>query len=338
MSFKIISTGMRRVAAACCAAALLTAVNSLPAQALDDKWCKDVHIRFFVGGAEGDAFGTIVYNGAKQAEADLGPKVDYVFSRWDVEVMTQQLREAVAVKPDGIAMMGHPGDAAIMPLAEQAANAGIKMMYQNVPVPKVVAVFGGGYVGAQQEQQGRALGAEAFKLAALKAGDKAIMIGPFENENRGARERGTVAALKEAGVEVIQISTPPTGEWASDPNLAIPVITAALLNNPDVKVVGYPGGQMLGNVPTYMQAAGKRPGDIFNFGFDTSPQIVEAFKGSWVQLAADQQPFMQGYLPILSLCQQIVLGLAPMNVDTGAGYVTPENYQMVADLAQEALR
>jgi len=61
-------------------------------------------------------------------------------------------------------------------------------------VPKVVAAFGGGYVGAQQEQQGRALGAEAFKLAKLKAGDKAIMIGPFENENRGARERGTVAA------------------------------------------------------------------------------------------------------------------------------------------------
>ena len=320
------------------AVALLATAYAGSAQALDDKWCKDVHIRFFVGGAEGDAFGTIVYNGAKQAEADLGPKIDYVFSRWDVEAMTQQLREAVAVQPDGIAMMGHPGDAAIMPLAEQASKAGIKMMYQNVPVPQVVAAFGGGYVGAQQEAQGRALGAEAFKLAGLKAGDKAIMIGPFENENRGARERGTVAALKEAGVDVVQISTPPTGEWASDPNLAIPIITAALLNNPDTKVVGYPGGQMLGNVPTYMQAAGKKAGDIFNFGFDTSPQIVEAFKGGWVQLTADQQPFMQGYMPILSLCQQVVLGLAPINVDTGAGFVTPANYEIVADLATQALR
>ena len=102
------------------ATALAAAISTLPAQALDDKWCKDVHIRFFVGGAEGDAFGTIVYNGAKQAAADLGPKVDYIFSGWDVEKMVQQLREAVAVKPGGIAMMGHPGDAAIMPLAEQA--------------------------------------------------------------------------------------------------------------------------------------------------------------------------------------------------------------------------
>ena len=59
-----------------------------------------------------------------------------------------------------------------------------------------------------RRQQGRALGAEAFKLAGLKAGDKAIMIGPFENESRGARERGTVAALKEAGIDVVQISSP----------------------------------------------------------------------------------------------------------------------------------
>ncbi len=95
---------------------------------------------------------------------------------------------------------------------------------------------------------------------------------------------------------------------------------------------------MLGNVPTFMQAAGKKPGEIFNFGFDTSPQIVEAFKDGWVQLTSDQQPFLQGYMPILSLCQQVVYGLSPINIDTGAGFVTPENYEIVAKLATEALR
>ena len=137
-------------------------------------------------------------------------------------------------------------------------------------------------------------------------------------------------------MKVVKIDSLPN--WAADPNLAIPIITAAILNNPDVKAVGYPGGQMLGNVPTYMQAASKNAGDIFNFGFDTSPQIVEAFKGGWVQLTADQQPFLQGYLPILSLCQQVVYGLAPINADTGAGFVTPDNYEIVAKLATEALR
>jgi len=34
----------------------------------------------------------------------------------------------------------------------------------------------------------------------------------------------------------------------------------------------------------------------------------------------------------------VVLGLAPMNVDTGAGFVTPQNYEIVAELAKQALR
>src|ERR1700730_1835630 len=106
---------------------LLGAVSAADAAALRDKWCSKVHLRFFVGGAEGDAFGTIVYNGAKQAAADTGAHGDYVFSGWAREKSTQQLREAVAAKPDGIAMMGHPGDAAIMPVAADAAKAGIRM-------------------------------------------------------------------------------------------------------------------------------------------------------------------------------------------------------------------
>ena len=163
------------------------------------------------------------------------------------------------------------------------------------------------------------------------------MIGPFANESRGARERGTVAALEEAGVKVVKIDSPP--EWAADPNLAIPVITAAILNNPDVKAVGYPGGQMLGNVPTYMQAAGKKGGRHLQLRLRHQPADRRGLQGRLG--AADSRP---AALPAglsadpVSLCQQVVLGLAPMNVDTGAGFVTPENYEIVAELAKQALR
>ena len=310
--------------------------SSAHADALRDKWCSKVHLRFFVGGAEGDAFGTIVYNGAKQAAADTGAQVDYVFSGWANEKMTQQLREAVAAHPDGIAMMGHPGEAAIVPLAMQAAKAGIKMMYQNVPVPAAVDKVGGGYVGAQQAPQGHALGVEIVRRFGLKKGDVGIVLGGFDDSIRAARELGTATALEEAGVTVVKLNSPP--EWATDPNLAIPVITATLQANPTAKLIVYPGGQELGNAETYMKSAGKKAGEIINVGFDTSPQIVRAFDGGWVQLTADQQPFQQGYLPILSLCETIVYGLAPINVDTGAGFVTPDNYKTVADLAKEALR
>ncbi len=328
---------LRSIASTTVAAIALSALaGPAAAQALRDDWCSDVNIRFFAGGAEGDAFASIVYNGAVQAAKDTGAKVDYVFSGWSSEKMIQQLREAVGASPDGIAMMGHPGNAAIMPLAEEASAAGIKMMYQNVPVDQVTAAFGGGYVGAQQKPQGKALGEEAIRRFGLQSGDVAIVMSDWSQIERAERELGTLEAFEAAGLKVVKLQSPQ--ELGTDPNTGIPVITAAITANPDVKLIAYPGGQPLGNAATYMQAAGKGPGDIINIGFDTSPQIVEAFKEGWVQLTSDQQPFLQGYMPVLSLCQQVVYGLGAINVDTGAGFVTPDNYEAVADLAKEGLR
>ncbi len=328
--------GNRLAAVALAASALVAVGSTAKAEALRDNWCKDVKIRFFAGGAEGDAFASIVYNGAVQAAADTGAQVDYIFSGWSSEKMIQQLREAVAAAPNGIAMMGHPGNAAILPLAEEASKAGIKMMYQNVPVDEAVAKFGGGYVGAQQKPQGKALGEEAVRRFGLKAGDVAIVLSDWSQEERSQRELGTIEAFETAGMKVVKLQSPQ--ELGTDPNTGIPVITAAITANPDVKLIAYPGGQPLGNAQTYMEAAGKKPGDIINIGFDTSPQIVDAFKSGWVQLTSDQQPFLQGYMPVLSLCQQAVYGLGAINVDTGAGFVTPENYEAVATLATEGLR
>lgn len=317
---------------------LLSLVVALPALAQEDsgKWCAGKTIRFFTGGAEGDAFGSIVQRGALAAEADLGATVEYVFSGWDVERMSQQLREAIAAQPDGIAMMGHPGDAAIMPLAEEAAAAGIKMMYQNVDVPEVRARFGGGYVGAQLAAQGKALGEEAVRQFGLQSGDTAIVFIPLGQPGRDLREGATADALEAAGLEVVKLDGLP--EYASDPNLALPPLTAAVLSNPDVKLIVYPGGQMLGAVPVYMDALGKQPGEIINIGFDTSPAIMEAFSSGYVQLTSDQQPFLQGYMPILSLCGTLVYGFGPLNVDTGAGFVDTSNYESVAELAKAGLR
>ena len=330
-------TTLKSLTAIALATVAITAATGIAsAETLRDKWCSDVTIRFFAGGPEGDAFASIVYNGAVQAAKDTGAKVDYVFSGWSSERMIQQLREAVAAAPDGIAMMGHPGNAAIMPLAEEASKAGIKMMYQNVPVDEVTAKFGGGYVGAQQNPQGRALGEESIRRFGLKSGDVAIVMSDWSQVERAERELGTLQVFEEAGIKVVKLQSP--SDTGGDPNVAIPVITAAIAANPDVKLIAYPGGQPLGNASVYMQAAGKGPGDIVNIGFDTSPQVVQGFKDGWVQLTADQQPFLQGYMPILSLCQQVVYGLGAINVDTGAGFVTPENYEAVAELAIEGLR
>ena len=164
-------------------------------QGIKNKWASDVRIRFFTGGSEGDGFGSIVYAGALQAAEDTGANVEYLFSNWSMETMIQQLRESIATKPDGIAMMGHPADDAIMPLAIQAKKSGILMTYLNVDVPTVRANYGGGYVGADLSPQGYALGAEAIKRFSLKSGDKAIVFGPWNERNRALRELGTIKAF-----------------------------------------------------------------------------------------------------------------------------------------------
>src|SRR5664279_2669571 len=73
------------------------------------QFCSGMKITFFPGGTPGGSFETVVYNGAKAAQAAFGPDVTYQWSDWDPQKMITQFQQAVATKPDGIAVMGHPG-------------------------------------------------------------------------------------------------------------------------------------------------------------------------------------------------------------------------------------
>lgn len=304
----------------------------------EHKWCSGQTIRLFSGGPAGGAFNSIIDRGALQAAEDTGANVQIIYSEWDFDKMVTQLREAISQAPDGIAMMGHPGDDAIMPLAQQAADAGIPIMYMNVDVPEVRRRFGSGYVGATLYQQGRNLGEETLRLAGnrLNAGDKAIVMSRWESENRAQRELGLVEVLEENGIEVIKLQE---AEGASaDQMLQLPVLTSTLLSNPDVKLIGYPGGPWLAAAPVFMDAVGKSPDDIIGVGFDLGQGVMTALEGGYALVTADQQPYQQGYLPVLSLCQQLVYKLGPLNVDTGAGFVTQDNFRDVVALAEEGVR
>ncbi len=307
-----------------------------PSQAGAQKAFSDVTIRFFAGGDPGGAFASIVYKGAQDAEKLLGCKVDYVFSGWDPEKMVAQLRDAIAARPDGIAMMGHPGDDAIMPLAEQAAKEGILMTYQNVDVPEVRKKYGGGYVGANLYPQGAALAQEALRLFDLKKGDRVIVFGNWGMPGRYIREQGSADTFEKAGLIVDKLLI--TAEQVNNPELILPMISGALLAHPETKLILYSNSTHSGTVPLYMETLNKKPGEIINIGFDTSPAIIEAFRKGYYHLSSDQQPYLQGFLPILSLVLTKVYGFSPLSVDTGAGFVTQENYEAIAPLAEAGLR
>lgn len=329
---------MRNIAKIMLGAASAIALTASAAAAQEEGWCSDQTIRVFSGGPAGGAFNSIIDRGALQAAADTGANVEIVYSDWDFDRMVTQFREAISQSPDGIAMMGHPGDDALMPLAAEADAAGIPVMYMNVDVPEIRARYGSGYVGATLYNQGRALGEETLRLAGdqLAPGDKAIVMSRWESENRAQRELGLVDVLEEAGLEVIKLQE---AEGASaDQMLQLPVLTSTLLSNPETRLIGYPGGPWLSAAPVFMDTVGKEPGEVLGVGFDLGQGVMAAFEAGHVLVTSDQQPYQQGYLPVLSLCQQLVYKLGPLNVDTGAGFVTVDNYQDVVALAEAGIR
>jgi len=71
-------------------------------------------------------------------------------------------------------------------------------------------------------------------------------------------------------------------------------VTAAFLKNPETKLIVYSGGQLLGAAEQYMTALKKKPGEVYNIGFDTSPAVIDGFKKGYIQVTSDQQPFFAG--------------------------------------------
>ncbi len=303
------------------------------------KWCSNVQIVFFPGGPAGGVFANNVFNGARQATLDLGPKVRYVFSDWDPQKMIQQFKEAAATKPDGIAVMGHPGDDAFDPLVEDAEARGIIVTSQNTTLPKVegkYAARGFGYVGQDLYGSGFALGAEAVRRAHLKSGDRAMVWGLKSQPTRGLRTKGVVDALQKAGLTVDYLEI--DSATNADPAAGTPTFTGYATSHPDVKLVVTDHGGLTATLETYLKATGKKPGDIFGAGFDLSPATLAAVRGGWVNLVIDQQPWLQGYLPILQICMTKVYGFSGLHIDTGGGFAAKDNIEFLAPLVEKEVR
>ncbi|HLV34478.1 MAG TPA: substrate-binding domain-containing protein [Spirillospora sp.] len=320
----------------------LGSVGMIAAQGSDgpaEKWCSDVNIVFFPGGPEGGVFAVNVYNGARQAAADLGANVQYVWSDWDPERMVTQFREAMAIGPDGIAVMGHPGDDAFETVIDEAISRGIIVTSQNTTLPRLeerYASLGFGYVGQELYETGYALGREAVNRFGLGEGDRAMVWGLLSQPTRGLRTQGVIDALEEAGmtVDYIEIDSATNAE----PPAGTPIFTGYVTANPDVKLVVTDHGGLTATLQTYLEAAGKGPDDIYAIGFDLSPATLEAIRGGWTDLVIDQQQWLQGYLPILQICLTKKFAFSGLHIDTGGGFASLDNVEMLAPLVEQVIR
>jgi simple sugar transport system substrate-binding protein len=309
------------------------------APAAGTNWCSGTKIVFFPGGTPGGGFETVVYNGALAAAADTGADVQYVWSDWDPAKMISQFTEAVATKPDGIAIMGHPGDEAFDPLIDDAESQGILVTSMNTQLTTAEAKYssnGFGYVGAILYDAGYALGQEAVKRSGVQAGDKAFLWGLLSQAGRGERTKGVKDALEAAGLTVIY------QEIDNDTNKSaaagVPIFTGIMSANPDIKLMVTDHGNLTGTVQTFLEAAGKKPGEVYAAGFDASGNAVTAIQNGWLQLVIDQQQWLQGYFGVLQICLTHNYGFSGLLIDTGAGFISKDNIDAIAPLVEKQIR
>jgi simple sugar transport system substrate-binding protein len=84
-----------------------------------------------------------------------------------------------------------------------------------------------------------------------------------------------------------------------------------------------------------------RAGTVKIAAFDLGPDTLRAVESGKLLFAVDQQPYLQGYLPVVMLANRARYGLLPAQGDvvaTGANFVTRENAAQALELSERSIR
>jgi simple sugar transport system substrate-binding protein len=302
---------------------------------------KPIVVYMQMGGDPGIASVLARTNGAKAAAKALGVELHEQYASWDSKKMIDQFKEAIAAKPDGIAIMGHPGEDAMGPLVDQAETAGIIVTSGNNPLPNIEAKYkakGFGYAGADLYAGGYLTGQTMVTAGKLKAGDKALVWDIFHQEGRSRSSQGVFDALEKVlgkgNVEKLDV----TQEVDSDATKGIPILTAYLAAHPDLKAIGTQHGQLTAILPKILKDAGKKPGEVVVGGIDLGPDVIAGIKAGYVVASFDQVLYLQGWYPVMQVWLTKNYLIPGLHIDTGVGVVTPANVDEIAPLIEKGFR
>lgn len=110
-----------------------------------------------------------------------------------------------------------------------------------------------------------------------------------------------------------------------------------LLANPDAKgifSVDATGTQSHGVVIRNLGLTGQ----IVSGGWDLVPTTLENIIDGYTSFTLDQNPYVQGYYPVVALYLYHKYGIEPGDIDSGAGIVDRSNVEDVLDLAEQGYR
>ena len=126
----------------------------------------------------------------------------------------------------------------------------------------------------------------------------------------------------------------------ADPDDAEQRVKNALARDPGIDGILALGPS--GAAPTLTAVAEVgRLGEIALATFDLSPEVMDALIDGSMLFAVDQQPYLQGYLPIVTLVNYLETLALPGGgevLKTGPGFVTGETAERVRALTRQGVR
>ena len=256
--------------------------------------------------------------GAEDASALL--KTDFQWTgseKADVAEMVNAMNTAITGNVDGIAIAITDQKAFDGP-TEKALEAGIPVVSYNADAagnPRLA------YIGQDLFLSGVEMGKRIVQL--VPEGKVALFIATPGSLNIQPRIDGAIKAIKDSG-KPIEYDTIATG---AELNEELSRVDAYHIGNKDVKGLFAVDAGSTQSVAQVIQKYKLRDQGVKGGGYDTLPKTLELLQDDQIDFTIDQQPYLQGFYPVVQLfITKISGGLTGTGeMNTGLKFVTKDD-------------
>jgi len=301
------------------------------------KSAKDMYFRLVTHGGD-DPFWAVVHKGMLDAAKELGCKADIDLCGGDLALQQKRFREAVAMGPDGIALVINDDTAWDKPV-EDALAVGVNVIGMNNDDKEGAA--GNArlcYIGQNERRAGYMIARRCFQKAKDLGWDlsKAHVAMPVEVPGAMygvVRSQGIQDAMKEYGITSSEIIDAGGLEMTTVESRE----TSYLLAHPETTFMFGLGGIVTDRLTDSLKAAGKKPGEVIAGGFDCAPGTLTGLDEGYVEATIDQQQYLQGYFAVYTLYIMKKYGFTPQ-IDTGGYLVDKDAIGLIKELSPKMIR
>jgi simple sugar transport system substrate-binding protein len=282
-------------------------------------------------GQASDSFWAIVKKGVFDAGRREGVAVSYrAPETYDIARMRALIDEAISARLDGL-VVSLPDVDGLAPAIRRAEKAGIPVVSINSGSDRFRELGILAHVGQPEFRAGREAGE---RMAEAGARDVLCVNQEVGNAGLEARCRGIAAAMRSVHGRMRELGVELQNPGQSQRRIAQAIAGGAI----DGIVTLGPGGAAPALAAV---SAGGLRGRVRLATFDLSPEVLQAVRAKRMLFAVDQQPYLQGYLPIALLAERARHLLMPARgelIPTGPQFVTPANAARVLALSRRGFR